>query len=156
MAVAGTAMLGTVAAAAQNCVQPREEAAIQMRVLTSELVVAALTCDSRERYNAFARRYQPELVAQGRELRHYFARTHGDSGRRYLDEFVTLLANDASLRSIEARQGYCVRTADLFDRVFATEVGELSMLAAELPLADTHGIEPCRISVTGLAVPAGS
>ena len=153
MAVAGTAMLGTVAAAAQNCVLPREEAAAQTRVLISELVVAALTCDSRKRYNAFARRFRPELVAHGTELRLYFARAHGDSGRRHLDEFVTLLANVASMRSIQTRQDYCVRTAELFDRVLATEPGELSVLAAELPFANTHGMEPCRASMTVLAVP---
>ena len=67
-------------------------------------MVAALSCGAREyrsKYNDFVVRFRPALRRNGRTLRAIFKRTYGAHGRRQLDTYVTRLANEASVRSME-------------------------------------------------------
>lgn len=87
----------------------QEKEAIAFRHLQTELMVAALSCgrqDYRAKYNAFVVRYRPALRRNGRTLRAIFDRNYGKSGRRRLDAYVTRLANEASVRSME-RNDFC-------------------------------------------------
>ncbi len=141
--LAAAVLLWAGHAHADSCTSPPEESALQTRVLKSELMVAALTCDSKARYNTFVQRFESELVAHGYELRLFFARAHGSAAQTHLDQFITLLANEASLRSIRQRGGYCARAAELFQRVLMINPGTLSDFAAKQPFADSHGVETC-------------
>lgn len=83
---------------------PKEREAINFRLLQTELMVAALSCgrnDFKSKYNNFVVRFGPALRRNGRTLRAIFRRAYGHNGRRRLDTYVTRLANEASVRSME-------------------------------------------------------
>lgn len=102
---------------------PAEKAAVNARLLQTEMMVAALTCDLRPRYNTAMRTFQNELVGHGKVLRSIFKRNHGASAQRQMDKYITQLANDASARSNYDRRTYCQTAASLFDDVLASSGG---------------------------------
>lgn len=87
----------------------KEKEAIAFRHLQTEFMVAALSCgraDYRNKYNTFVIRYRPALRRNGRTLKAIFKRTYGRQGKRRLDAYVTRLANEASVRSMQTG-GFC-------------------------------------------------
>ena len=87
----------------------QEKEAIAFRHLQTELMVAALSCGRetyRSKYNTFVLRYRPALQRNGRTLRTIFKRNYGNGGKRRLDRYVTRLANEASVRSMQ-RDEFC-------------------------------------------------
>ena len=70
------------------CVSPKDREALSMRLLQTELMVAALSCQRKSDYNAFIRRFEKELVVHGRNLKRIFKRTYGGKSRQ-LESFVT-------------------------------------------------------------------
>ncbi len=130
---------------AANCARPAEEAAVYVRVLQSDLMVAALTCNSRHHYNAFAKQFQPELIRHGQALKSFFNRLHGARADEKLNAFVTYLANDASVRSINGAGNYCQRANAVFKSVLALDPAELGAFSAERLAASTP---PRRIACT--------
>ena len=103
----GATMLLT--ACATPCATPPEQAALRSRAVQSDLVVAALNCDERDRYAAFVGRFEPQLAEQGRLLRAFFMRNYGEDGQAELDRYVTRLANEASTLSARAGGIFCAR-----------------------------------------------
>lgn len=99
-------------AAATRCALPTETAAFHLRQLQSRLMVAALACNQRPAYNAFVSRFRPSLAAAGGRIEGYFQRIGG--GPAGLDDYLTALANTASLARAENPGEYCRRTWDLF------------------------------------------
>lgn len=96
---------------------PKERDAIAFRLLQTELMVAALSCgrqDYRSKYNTFVIRFRPALRSNGRTLRAIFKRTYGRHGKRRLEAYVTRLANEASVRSLE-RAGFCATAGRKLD-----------------------------------------
>ena len=45
-----------------DCLQPQERSVVEVAALRSELMVLATGCRQDERYNAFIRKYQPDLM----------------------------------------------------------------------------------------------
>jgi hypothetical protein len=143
-AVATAAVATGAARAAEVCARNAEIPALETRVLQTELMVAALTCDARASYNAFVTRHRNELIGQGRALRAFFKRAYGKRAQTTLDSFITRLANEASLRTLAARDGYCKDARAVFERVLnGTPSGQLAAMAAEEINADSHGIRAC-------------
>lgn len=86
-----------------------EREAVAFRKLQTELMVAALACkggDHRASYNAFVVRFRPTLKANANILKRVFTRAYGKRAKRKLDDFMTALANEASMQSI-TRGRYC-------------------------------------------------
>jgi hypothetical protein len=120
---------------AAACYTPPEATAVQVRMLQSELMVAALACrDSNPelgmiaQYNDFVRRVSDRLVSHSKVLQARFQKTFGADGHRRLEAFVTALANDASKRSMTA--GYCQSAAVLFRDVSKLDRRELEHFSA--------------------------
>lgn len=107
--IGGVALAATIggAAVAAECFGARERASLDVRVLQSKLMVAALMCNQRNEYNDFVVRFRPALRAHGRTLINYFDQTFDAAGKRQLDRFVTALANEASRESNIDRAGFC-------------------------------------------------
>lgn len=99
-----------------------ERAAINVRILQSEMMVAALSCNLRGQYNAMVGMFEGELVAHATTLKAMFRREHGSRGQRVLDDFITRLANDASMRSIKARGRFCSSARQTFTRLLSGQV----------------------------------
>ena len=133
---------------ARVCASPGENSALQTRVLQTELMVAALSCNQREKYNAFVRKFSSELTGLGGNLKSYFSRAHGGRGAPEMNSLVTNLANEASQRAMGYQGNYCDDTASLFESVLAVQPRELTIFAAGRPHANSHGIASCQAAVT--------
>jgi hypothetical protein len=141
--------LPTVGQAATACATPKDLAALNARVLQTELMVAALTCGEKARYNAFVMSFKGVLGKHGRSLRALFTRVHGSGGKRQLNGFVTKLANDASQGSLAVPGGYCTTASALFEEVLNTPPDGFDTMAEKPWIRDRHGFPPCtRSAVT--------
>lgn len=133
----------TALAANKQCARIQDVVALNMRVLQTELMVAALSCGEKERYNDFVVQHQSELVRGGKNLRGFFTRVHKGKSQKALNNFVTLLANEASERSLYVGRGkYCADTAALFDQVRAVQQKGLNSFVQDIRFFQ-HGYEPC-------------
>lgn len=122
IACAVSALAVSALAGPAHAFQPRdthEVNAVNVRILQSEMMVAALTCNMRNRYNTVVVRYQGELVSHAKVLKKMFRRDHGARAQSELDGFVTQLANDASIRSIRERQTFCANATKMFSTILA-------------------------------------
>jgi hypothetical protein len=116
-------------------------AALNTRVLQTELMVAALSCDERNRYNDFARSYQPVLIARADDLRAFFRKQGGDSR---MNALVTRLANDASQASQKRAHDYCQFAGELFEEVLQAPPETINTIADKPWIVARHGFNPCR------------
>jgi len=109
--------LGAVAIAgpaiAQRCVQASERQAFDMRVLQSQLMVAALSCGRDNDYNAFVRKYQRDLSSSYSTLQSHYRRA-GANGQRDMDQFITGVANAHSQDGIRQGSLFCANVTPLF------------------------------------------
>ncbi len=138
--VATLAITGEAMAAA--CLKPSESAAVSARLFQTELMVAALTCQRRGDYNTFIRQFGSELASHGKQLKATFNRMYGANGTTQLNRFVTRLANEASLRSLQSTD-YCGTTDALFAGALAVKSGKLSKVAATQTFSTDHGLPSC-------------
>lgn len=120
LALAVTCALSGTASALEPA-DSREAAAVNARVLQTELMVAALTCGMKPRYNLVVTRHRSALIGHGRVLRDMYRRAYGGGGQSHLDRYITRLANQASARSNIDRIGYCETAANLFDDALADD-----------------------------------
>lgn len=130
-------------AVAGPCALPDEQFALDTRVLQSELMVAALTCQENARYNAFVTKFAPALVIEGTSFRNYFTRVYGPYGEQMMDQLVTRLANLAEMRSWALGPLYCPTEQSVFDGLLALDLSQLLVFAASRPYVNDHDIEPC-------------
>jgi hypothetical protein len=101
-------------AQALTCPASDEQNSLTVRALQSKLMVAALTCSARSDYNDFVRRYTPYLADHAVSLRRWFRKLHGGRSTREIDRFVTSLANNASMKSINDRAAFCAASRSAF------------------------------------------
>lgn len=146
IAVAGCATVADAVAAPAKaarkvCANERDMAALNTRVLQTELMVAALSCDERVRYNEFATNFQPVLIARADDLRAFFQKA-GGSGR--MNAMVTKLANDASQASQKRANDYCQFAAELFEEVLRTPPQDFNGVVDKPWIAARHGFPACR------------
>ncbi len=135
--------MGATPALAAVCASPRDKLALEARVLQTELVVAALSCNERTRYNSFVTRFKDELKTRGGDLQSFFGRAHGKDATRRLNAFVTELANEASQRTIAYQGDYCGDAVKRFDMVLKLTPKEFGEFAAAQNTAALHGYEVC-------------
>jgi hypothetical protein len=133
------ALAQTTRAAASNCLGQVIEA-MHVRLLQTELMVAALQCrahtdyDFSSKYNAFVMQFSQPLAQNATVLKDHFRKSHGASHMTQLDRYMTRIANDAGQRGTSA--GYCQAMKPMFERVLALKgAGELSRFSNENPLA---------------------
>ena len=138
LAVCGIAVAGFVSVVSISTAQaieprnPSETAAVNARLLQTEMMVAALACNLRPQYNRAVRTFEKELVGHGKVLRKMFRRNHGASAQRQLDRYITRLANEASARSNYDRVTYCQTAASLFGSVLASRSGGFDQMTQKL------------------------
>jgi hypothetical protein len=131
------------AAQAKLCASPTLEPALHARMLQTELMVAALYCGSSSQYNAFVQRYGAQLVVSGSLIKEAFEQEHGKGYKRPWDTWLTKLANNASLRSMESIAAYCGETNLIFETLNGPGVDDVREYAGLRPFADKHGLKSC-------------
>jgi hypothetical protein len=136
--VIATVATASPAFAAPQCPSIAEASAERVRVLQTELMVAALKCRGREdlglfeKYNTFVRKFTPELVEHGKTLTGYFQRSYGNSYRQKMDKYITSLANTVSIASDKDPQ-FCEVSSQRADAVLS---GAGSVKLASLNISD--------------------
>jgi hypothetical protein len=105
--------------AAEVSITSKERASLELRLMQTELMVAALGCSAADRYNAFVTRYQPQLVDGGKTLQNLFKRIHGGQAFNRVNHFVTRVANEASLRMVQNANQFCDDTDAMFQALLA-------------------------------------
>ena len=146
LAAAGV-LLGQAALAAVSsptCVRSDERAALDVEGLKSQLMVIALDCDARDRYNAFVSRYKTALNAHEKKLGTYFTRAYGRTSHTRQDVYNTELANGQS--QVGTKQGtlFCSQHMPMFDEIMALRNdSELADYAAGKELTQPASAETC-------------
>ena len=135
--VAWGVAVAPIAVQAADCYSPAETSAVEVRMLQSELMVAALACrDSNPElgmiagYNDFVHRLSRPLVQNSRLLQAHFKKAYGASGEHRFEAFETELANAASKRSM-ASSSYCENSAALFQAIAGLQARDLERFASQ-------------------------
>ncbi len=131
------------AAYAKSCASDGDYAALSLRVLQSDLMVAGLRCRAHSKYASFVQKFGPELKANGGALKKFFNVQYGGKGTNQLDVMVTRLANDASSRAGVDTRSYCGQIGGLFDEVLSVDGGKLINYATTRPQAGAQGFKRC-------------
>ena len=105
--------------ASATCLKPYEGTAINVAGLKSELMVTALSCDTRDRYNDFVLTFRPMLQHEDTALNSYFLHHYGRSWRSEHDDYITQLANMQSEASLREGTQFCQDNVGLFGEVLA-------------------------------------
>ena len=146
--LAATLAAAPVAEAATRCATAKERTAMRVRVMQTELMVAALSCravpgrDFTGQYNAFIQRHGERLVSHGRVLQSYFQNRYGEDYRKKLDTFITALANDASRRSMNSVT-FCDESVQLFQEVMGVDRNGLETWSERRGAAHPVPLESC-------------
>ncbi|WP_428486100.1 hypothetical protein [Rhodopila sp.] len=119
VAAALSMMFAQPVLAAPQCTASMDESAFEIQALRSELMVLATGCHDDDRYNAFIRRYQPDLQANERAINAYFVHRYGRNGQTEHDRFVTDLANAMSHQGSDLGGDFCPRNGMMFKEVLA-------------------------------------
>lgn len=111
---------------------PDDMAAVQTAAVQQQLMVAALTCNEVQRFNAFQTGFGPELRASDARLAAMFRRLYGRRGEAAYHAFKTKLANNAEIRSIHNNPAYCQEAGSMLTTALATERPRLSVFVRNL------------------------
>lgn len=137
-------LLVSQVASAQTCARPAELSAFNVASLKSQLMVTALSCDVRDRYNDFVRRFQSELMAKERALDGYFRRAFGRRAQQEHDDYITNLANTQSEAGVHQGTLFCKQNVGLFDAVLSLPNGaDLAGFAASRDLTQPVTLVVC-------------
>jgi hypothetical protein len=133
--LSGLALVGALtvqqAQAQLQCLGPEERSAVEVAALRSELMVLATGCHRDDSYNAFIRKYQPDLVGNEKAVGDIFKRRFGRRAQQEHDRFTTDLANGESSTGMRLGTDFCERNGLIFAEVMALRgPNELAAYAA--------------------------
>ena len=78
--LAAISLLAQQAHAELDCLQPQERSLVEVAALRSQLMVLATGCRQDDRYNAFVRKYQADLMGNEKAVGDVFKRIYGKRG----------------------------------------------------------------------------
>ena len=132
--------------ASATCLKPYEGTAINIAGLKSQLMVTALSCDTRDRYNDFVLTFRPTLQHEDTALNSYFLRHYGRSWRSEHDDYITQLANTQSEAGIREGTQFCQANVGLFDQVLALKSPkDLMTFANDKPMLQPIDYDICGV-----------
>lgn len=132
------------AATPKFCATSIEKEALDLRVLQTELMVAALSCNEKANYGQFVKKFQPQLQQQANSLKSYFSKNYKRNSSTELNRFVTQLANGAAQRNAHTKPSeFCALSHLLFLETLEQNSTSLTRLTAEERFTSRHGIANC-------------
>lgn len=137
----------TGAIGASRCATSDEVTAIQAAAIQQQLMVAALTCNQIEHFNAFQTSYSKELRRSDSSLEHMFRRLYAGHGEAEYHAFKTRLANDSSIRSIHDNQGYCHDAGMVFDAALISDKPTLASFVSGIEVVEQGPVDSCGMTV---------
>jgi hypothetical protein len=132
-----------------ECLQPQERSVVEVAALRSELMVLATGCRQGDRYNAFIRKFQPDLMGNEKAVADVFKRMYGKRAQQEHDRFTTDLANGESSAGMHLGTDFCDRNSILFSEVMA-----LPNAAALPAYAAGKDLVPATVEMCPQAAPA--
>jgi hypothetical protein len=148
LACASALILSAGALAAPRCAKPEEVSAIQAAMIQQELMVAALTCNEVEHFNAFQTSFGPELRSSDARLEKMFRRLYGGArGEAQYHAFKTRLANHSSMRSIRDNVSYCRDARAAFEAALISSKPTLETFVAGVQVIEEPPVNSCRLRV---------
>jgi hypothetical protein len=108
---------------AKECASVSDQQAFEVQALKSELMVLTMSCQKDNDYNAFVRRYQPELRANEAAFDAYFKKAYGRRAQAEHDAYITALANAQSDQGTKLGSDFCPRNSAMFSEVMALQSG---------------------------------
>jgi hypothetical protein len=134
---------------ATSCADPSEVTAIAAASIQQQLMVAALTCNQVDNFNAFQTNFGPELRASDRRLMQMFLRLYGGGrGTAEYHLFKTRLANNSEIRSIHGNQDYCAAATLVFQAALAPAKPTLNDFVSGVQVSDPSPVDSCQMQVT--------
>lgn len=142
LVLAAGIVLGSAAPAlaASGCASGPVAEALQVRALNSRLMVAALACEAQDDYNAFVERFDGVLARSGRKVADWFGPR---GGRRALNDYVTSLANKASLDSLGDRYAFCAGALSIMAKARTMDDAGLLELSRSRPTTEAETRKVC-------------
>ncbi len=150
-ALALAALVATGANARQratHCATPTEVTAIAATAIQQELMVAALTCNKVDNFNAFQTDFSQELRTSDRALMRMFLRLYAGHGEAEYHAFKTRLANNSEMRSIHGNRDFCAAADLVFAAALAPAKPSLSDFVSGVQVEDPSPVESCEMTVT--------
>jgi hypothetical protein len=133
--------------AASRCASSDEVTAIQAAAIQQQLMVAALTCNEVEHFNAFQTSFNKELRRADASLQHMFRRLYGGRGEGEYHAFKTRLANNSSIRSIHDNAGYCRDAGVVFEAALIADKPTLASFVSGIEVTEEAPIGSCAMNV---------
>lgn len=128
----------------RTCASSVEKEALDVRVLQTELMFAALNCNEKDNYNQFVKKFQPELQKNSTAMQNYFKNNYKKNSTAQLNQFVTQLANGVADRSAHTRPStFCAGARSLFIEALQHTDSSLPKLASQQRFASQHGVTDC-------------
>ncbi|MBI1775568.1 MAG: hypothetical protein HYR63_09490 [Proteobacteria bacterium] len=156
----GLAVAPVAEAVAAQCVNRPEIEARQVRLLQTELMVAALSCKHGEsyefsdHYNAFVNKFRGSLQQHAAVLKQEYRRLYGAQHESALDRFITQIANTAAERSLH-QPNYCVTVRPVFEEVLTLKASDLPTYSERLAQASEASQAVCGAGKQAAQRPAG-
>lgn len=147
LAAAAVVALASSPSTAEVAINGKERASLELRLLQTELMVAALGCSSADRYNAFVTRYQPQLVDGGKTMQNLFKRVHGGQAFNRINSFVTQVANEVSLRMVQNTNQFCDHTDAMFQALLNGAPDSFELTRSRFHCAPITGFAGCTVEV---------
>jgi hypothetical protein len=127
-----------------TCAKQDERSALDTIALKSELMVTALTCHLKQRYDAFIHTYQPALAATEKDVNSYFKHAFGRRSTKEHDDYISNLANVQSDEGLKMGTAFCQTYSAMFDEVESLHSStELADFAHSKALVQPVNFEPC-------------
>ncbi len=118
--LAAMSLLASQQAYAQlECLRPPERSLVEVAALRSQLMVLATGCHQDDRYNAFIRKFQADLMGNEKAVGDVFKRIYGKRAQQEHDRFTTDLENGESSTGMHLGTDFCDRNSMLFQEVMA-------------------------------------
>lgn len=141
------AAVATGAMAGPKCATTDEVTAIQASAIQQQLMVAALTCNQVDHFNAFQIAYSKELRRSDASLAHMFHRLYGGRGESEYHAFKTRLANNSSIRSIHDNEAYCRDAGMVFEAALIADKPSLASFVSGIEVSEQSPVDSCAMSV---------
>jgi hypothetical protein len=136
------------ALAAPKCATSDEVTAIQAAAIQQQLMVAALTCNQIEHFNAFQTSYGKELRRSDASLERMFRRLYGGGpGEAEYHAFKTRLANNSSIRSIHDNEAYCHDAGIVFEAALIADKPSLASFVSGIEVTEQGPVDTCSLRV---------
>jgi hypothetical protein len=137
------------------CGQPEEINAFRIVGLQTQLMQIAISCARDDGYNAFVRKFQPQLAKQRAVLVSFFTRAYGrrQSHAAY-DQYITQLADAESQYNLASGVDFCsLSKATLHQAVALSSADDLVQFVVKVPVQQAMDVETCGTPGASLAIP---